>query len=92
MRLIVFILFSLLIFLQYQLWFTSGGVLSTYFLCVNLKHQMFENKKLVERNVFLMSDICNLRYDSRTIEEHARKDLGMIKKGEVFYKISTLYS
>lgn len=51
---------------------------------------MAVNKKLAERNAILMADIFDLKHGNEAIEEHARNDLGMIKKGEVFYQITNL--
>ncbi|MBT8506427.1 cell division protein FtsB [Coxiella-like endosymbiont of Rhipicephalus sanguineus] len=88
MRAIVLILVALFFLLQYQLWFAAGGILSTYRLHENLNYQMAANKKLAERNAVLMADIFDLKHGNQAIEEHARNDLGMIKKGEVFYQIA----
>lgn len=87
MRSVIFIFVALLFVLQYQLWFATGGVLSAYRLHKDLNYQAAENKKLEERNAVLMADIFDLKHGDQAIEERARNDLGMIKKGEVFYQI-----
>ena len=91
MRSIILIFITLFFVLQYQLWFTAGGILSVYHLHKNINHQMAENKKLIERNTVLTADIFDLKYGNQAIEERARNDLGMIKKGEVFYQITNSY-
>lgn len=88
MRAIVLILVAFFFLLQYELWFAAGGILSAYHLHENLNYQMAANKKLAERNAVLMADIFDLKHGNQAIEEHARNDLGMIKKGEVFYQIA----
>ena len=88
MRSIVLILVALFFLLQYQLWFVAGGILSAYRLHKNLNYQVIENKKLAERNAVLMANIFDLKHSNQVIEERARDDLGMIKKGEVFYQIA----
>ncbi|MFW0089517.1 MAG: cell division protein FtsB [Coxiella endosymbiont of Haemaphysalis qinghaiensis] len=87
MRFILLIFVALFFLLQYQLWFETGGILSVYRLRKNLHYQVAENKKLAERNAVLMADIFDLKHGNQAIEERARNDLGMIKKGEVFYQI-----
>ena len=88
MRSIIAILIVLLMILQYQLWFTAGGVISVCHLNKSIAYQALENQKLADRNAILIEDIEGLRNSVEAIEEHARSDLGMIKKGEVFYQIS----
>ncbi|PMB54598.1 cell division protein FtsB [Coxiella endosymbiont of Rhipicephalus microplus] len=90
MRSVVLILVTFFFLLQYKLWFSAGGILSAYHLHENLNCQMAVNKKLAERNAILMADIFDLKHGNEAIEEHARNDLGMIKKGEVFYQITNL--
>lgn len=87
MRSILLIFVALFFLLQYQLWFATGGILSAYRLNKNLNYQVAENKKLEERNAILMADIFDLKHGNQAIEERARNDLGMIKRGEVFYQI-----
>lgn len=87
MKPIIFILTALFILLQYQLWFASGGVFTAYRLHSNITKQAQMNKKLQERNAILVADIKELKHGNDAVEERARNDLGMIKKGEVFYQI-----
>lgn len=87
MRSVIFVLVALFFLLQYQLWFTAGGILSAYRLQKNINYQIVANAKLVERNAILMADIFDLKHGNQAIEERARNDLGMIKKGEIFYQI-----
>ncbi|WP_267257080.1 cell division protein FtsB [Coxiella endosymbiont of Ornithodoros maritimus] len=87
MRPIIAILIALFVLLQYQLWFASGGIVSVCYLNENINHQIMENQKLKDRNTALLADIDDLKHGAEAIEEHARNDLGMIKKSEVFYQI-----
>ncbi|WP_211923770.1 cell division protein FtsB [Coxiella endosymbiont of Amblyomma nuttalli] len=83
----IIILITLFILLQYQLWFTTGGIISIYHLNQKIHRQMLENKGFANRNAVLIADIDNLKHGNEAIEERARNDLGMIKKGEVFYQV-----
>ena len=87
MRPIIGILIALLVLLQYQLWFAAGGVVSIYHLNKNIHQQLLENKTFADRNAVLAADIDDLKNGNEAIEEYARNDLGMIKKGEVFYQV-----
>lgn len=87
MKAIFLALFILLLVLQYQLWFAPGGVTSLFRLQQSIQHQIDMNKQLAARNNQLIADINDLKNGNEAIEERARNDLGMIKKGEVFYQI-----
>ena len=87
MRPIIGILIALFILLQYQLWFAAGGVMSVYHLNKNIHQQILENKTFTNRNAVLSTNIDDLKNGNEAVEEHARNDLGMIKKGEVFYQV-----
>lgn len=90
MRSIVGILIVLFIVLQYQLWLATGGIMSVYHLNKNINQQILKNKAFANRNAMLAADIDDLKNGNKAIEEHARNDLGMIKKGEVFYQVVKL--
>ena len=87
MRPIIAVLIALFILLQYQLWFSAGGILPVYRLNRNINRQTIENQKLKDRNTALLSSIDGLKHGTEALEEHARSDLGMIKKGEMFYQV-----
>jgi len=77
----------LLLLLQYPLWFGSGGVFAVWQLNRELAAQRAENAKLRERNYALDQEVKDLKQGSAAIEERARTELGMVKKGETFYQI-----
>ena len=87
MRPIIFALIALFALLQYQLWFASGGIISTYRLHQNISKQVVIDKKLADRNAVIGADITDLKHGNEAIEQRARNDLGMIKKGEIFYQV-----
>lgn len=88
MKLIIATLVFLLGILQYQLWFTEGGILSAFRLqhAVDAKSRM--NQALVVRNQVLHAEIQDLKRGRAAIEAHARYDLGMVRKGEIFYQVT----
>lgn len=87
MKWIATILFSLLLVLQYTLWFGNGGLLRVWQLNSMVDKQEVENEQLVERNRALEAEVIDLKQGLEAIEERARSDLGMIKKDETFFQV-----
>jgi cell division protein FtsB len=85
-KLIVFLLL-LLVYLQYQLWMSDGGLLDVWELHNEVETLHRENAELQERNAALNAEVLDLKQGLDAIEEHAREDLGMVKEGEVFYQV-----
>jgi cell division protein FtsB len=87
MRIAMIILIVLLIWLQYELWFAHNGLLSSH----KLHHQMIlqheKNQIAEKRNQKLMKDIHDLKNDPDVIAAQARRNFGMVKKGETYYAI-----
>ena len=87
MRWLLFFLIGVFIFLQYELWYSKGGIVSA------LKHKQAlaaQAKKLAQtnqRNKHLEANIHELKNGQQAVEGEARKELGMVKKGEVFYQV-----
>jgi cell division protein FtsB len=52
-----------------------------------LEQQKQENTALKNRNDALAAEVVDLKQNLSAIEERARMELGMIKRGEVFYQI-----
>ncbi len=80
-------LIALLVALQYPLWFGSGGVLASWGLKHEITSQRDENGRLRQRNLTLAAEVIDLKDGLGAIEERARVELGMIKKGETFYQV-----
>lgn len=87
MKVATYALAALLLLLQYPLWFGTGGVLAIWGLHQEITAQRDENTKLAERNRALAADVIDLKDGLAAIEERARVELGMIKKGETFYQV-----
>lgn len=79
------LLIILLAGLQYRLWLGEGGVYQSNNLKEQIKQQENENKKLIERNRMLEAEVIELKKGTETIEENARRELGMVKDGETLY-------
>ncbi len=81
------LLLGILIFLQYHLWFESGGIRDLIKIKKQLTAQIQENEKLKKRNEELFFQIERLQNSDDAAESRARNELGMIKKGETFYQV-----
>lgn len=87
MKFILGALVVLLVLLQYELWFSDGGVKTIWKMQANITKQEKINAQLDKRNQLLIAEIKDLQSGNAAIEARARNDLGMVKKGEVFYQV-----
>lgn len=81
------ILIILLILVQYQLWAGNASFGRQSELTQRVNAQQLENQRNEARNKVLYAEIADLRTGSEAIEERARHELGMIRPGEVFYRV-----
>jgi len=91
------VLILLIIWLQYQVWYGKQGqrnnVQNNYeqknitLLQIEIAEQIKQNKQLVSQNKKLKKEIWMLRNKPEILEEKAREQLGLIKEGEIFYRI-----
>ena len=77
----------LVVALQYPLWLGKGSWTKVWELERNLAQQRDTNAKLKARNDALDADVRDLKQGLEAIEEHARVELGMVKRDEVFYQV-----
>ena len=87
MKIIVYILIGILIGLQYPLWLGNGGVLALWKLKREITEQRQENAGLKERNLALEAEVRDLKEGYEALEERARAELGMVRRGETLYQI-----
>jgi cell division protein FtsB len=87
MRWLLVVLLMLLALLQYRLWFAEGSLAERHRLEAKIEELQRINRQLGERNAILERDVLELKTGNAGIEQRARSELGMIRKGEVFYQI-----
>jgi len=73
--------------LQRELWFGQGGLLHGWHLEGQVQRQLRRNAELKRSNAQHLQEVKNLKSGTAAVEEHARTDLGLVKKGETFYQI-----
>ena len=86
-KLWVMLLVLVLAFLQYRLWFESGGIIDMLRMKKQVALQQQQNDKLKKRNDKLIQQVQYLQANNEAVESRARGELGMIKKDETFYQV-----
>lgn len=85
MRVLLVISLVLLAGLQYRLWVGHGSWANVDALEKELAEQQAVNDKLRARNSVLEAEVNALKNGLDGVEELAREELGLVKKGETFY-------
>lgn len=81
-RLLWIIGLILLVVVQYRIWFDDSGVISTRALDMQVERLKEDIQVQQTKNEQLLREVEDLRQGSAVLEEKAREDLGLIKKGE----------
>jgi cell division protein FtsB len=87
MRWLAAILLLSVVWLQYRLWVGEGSLAEVHTLRQEIAAQKEEIARMSARNDALEAEVQDLRDGLDALEERARSELGMIKKGEVFLQI-----
>jgi cell division protein FtsB len=87
MKWLIAVLAVVFVYLQYRLWIGDGSYANLAYLKSAIVQQSAENARLYERNHLLSAEVIALKQDKDALEERARNDLGMIKKGETFFMV-----
>ena len=87
MRWLLLLLLGLLAWLQYHFWFGRGSSGEVVALEQRVEGQKRANAGLRDRNAELAAEVEDLKSGEAAIEERARSELGMVKPGEVFYRV-----
>lgn len=88
MRLLILTLVGLFVVLQHDLWLGESNLPDLWQLQHSIEQQHQNNQKLKERNASLEAEVKDLKQGLHAVEERARSELGMIKKGEVFIQVT----
>lgn len=86
-RSLIIALFVLFGVLQYKLWFDPDGIFNIHHLRELIHQETKINSEIKKQNMLLKADVASLKNGQEAIEERARHDLGMIKKGEIFVSL-----
>jgi cell division protein FtsL len=80
------LLLCLLLIFGFFTFFGDKGILHLLRLQKELARIKETNMKMEEENRRLKEEVRRLQYEKRYIEEIARKELGMVKEGEIIYQ------
>jgi cell division protein FtsB len=86
-RILVIVLGTLLVLIQYPLWLGKGGWMRVWDLDRQVTERKENNRRLQARNQALDAEVRDLKQGTEAIEERARYELGMVKQDEVFFQI-----
>ncbi len=87
MKLTFAILIVLLLALQFRLWVGDGSMAELVRLEREIEKQEILNERDRLRNRQLEIEILHLQSGPQAVEELARENMGMVKKGETFYLV-----
>ena len=87
MRWLMIFLVAVLVLLQIRLWFGEGSISNKTALDKQWESQRQINEEHRLRNRLIAQEVESFKTNLDSLEEKARKDLGMIKDGEVFYLV-----
>lgn len=86
-RIIFAVLVLMFVGLQYKLWFDKGSVPRAHALEQDLNELNAKNDEAKQKNAVLEADVRDLEKAGEAIEERARSELGMVKKGETLFQV-----
>ena len=89
-RIIFGVLLLMFVGLQYKLWFDKGSVPRAHALEQDLADFKAKNEDAKQKNAVLEADVRDLEKAGEAIEERARSELGMVKKGETLIQVKEL--
>jgi cell division protein FtsB len=81
------LLLALFVGLQYRLWVGEGSFADIVRLQREIEQQQVENQRLQERNRVLAFEVKELKSGLDSVEERARSEMGMIRRGETFFMV-----
>ena len=84
MKLVLAVLLVILLMLQVRLWSGAGSLADINRLEGEITVQQSDNALLVERNEALREEVNDLKNGLDSIEERARSQLGLVRRGETF--------
>lgn len=79
------VLTVLLMLLQYRLWLGEGGLADLDRVRQRVAAQEAANEPWRARNQRLAAEVVDLKTGLDAIEEHARSDIGMVRRDEQFF-------
>ncbi|SCZ85992.1 cell division protein FtsB [Nitrosomonas mobilis] len=89
MKILAAVLVTLIALAQYPLWYGKGGWLEVTQMKRQVAALQESNQSSQQENTILEAEVDNLKVGLDAIEELARSELGMIRQGELFFRVMT---
>ena len=87
-RPVPFILLTLLVIFQLQLWFGRGSIPDVWRLRQQYQTQLAQNSQTELKLDRMRAELRDLRDGMEMVEERARSEIGMVKPNEIFVQIA----
>ena len=87
MRFLLALLLLIFLALQYRLWVGEGSYAEVRHLQQEIASRKADLQRMEKENQELRAEIEDLKKGLEAIQERARNELGMIKKGETYFQI-----
>jgi cell division protein FtsB len=87
LRWLLAVLLAILAILQYRLWIAEGSLAEKTRLERQVEEYTRVNASLRERNAVLEREVMELKTGKRGVEQRAREQLNLVRKGEVYYQV-----
>lgn len=87
MKALILLLVSLLALVQFRLWVGEESLAEVWRLRQAIAQQSSENVLFKSRNQRLEAQVRDLKNGLEAVEERARLELGMVRKGEIYFLI-----
>lgn len=87
MRFLLALLLLIFLTLQYRLWVGEGSYAEVRHLQQEIANKKADLERMEKENRELRAEIEDLKKGLEAIQERARSELGMIKKGETYFQI-----
>ena len=87
MRFLLALLLLIFLALQYRLWVGEGSYAEVRHLQQEIASSKADLQRMEKENQELRAEIEDLKKGLEAIQERARNELGMIKKGETYFQI-----
>ena len=88
MRWITYALLALLVVVQVDFWFSRTGVFHVRGLRDQLEGLQQEGDQARARNEQVQAEVNDLREGLEMVEDKARRELGMIKRDEIYIQVA----
>ncbi len=91
LRFVPFAIFAIIAFsLQFTFWAGDNSIATLKATQQTITEEIDRNNQLVRKNNVLKAEVLNLRQGDEAMEERARSEHGLVREGEIFYKIVDL--